>query len=206
MRMRGGGCYLAGSIVAAVISTIFLSSPVKAGEAYVGVYQHDADFWRNAFEIIGTDPKEYEGGIDYEIGWRSEPVEALSFLHRPRIYALAHLNDSGYTNHAAAGLAWKIPLFKSKKFYTVLGGGLAIHDGRLHDPAPDETVPTGTDDDINRTAFSSRWLFNANVSLGYALTPRNAVELSWDHISNAGLNGQLNLGQDNVGIRFSHRF
>lgn len=205
-------CYAAAAIAIAAIG-VSASTQVKAGEVYVGVYKHDADFWRNAFSFIGTHPKNYEAGMDYELGWRSESIRSWSFLRHPRIYALAQVNDSHNTSHAAAGLAWKIPLSKSRKIYTVIGAGLALHDGRLHDFDPDEAGITAEEraarlarNAENRTPFSSRWLFNANLSLGYALSPRNALEASWDHISNGGLNGQVNLGQDNVGIRFSHRY
>ncbi len=182
----------------------------QAGEVFGGVYKHDMSFVR---DIFGAEDKIYETGEDFELGWRSEKIESWDLLKHPSIYVMTQINDSGNTNQADIGLTWKSRPFSAKKFYIRPSFGLAIHDGRLSIPDPDEAGISQAEHDRRvalamepKNEYASRVLFNPQFSVGYDFSERTSVEISWVHISHGGLSEDTNQGQDNLGVRFNYRY
>ncbi len=158
------------------------SAPVAAKEVFVGAYVHE----------VGT-PLTFavnESGVDIEIGYRMDPVEALAFLGKPQPYLLASLNTVGDTSFAGGGLSWKLG---KGPVYVRPGIGLIIHDG----PAFRVDQASGT-----RTDLGSRVLFEPEIAIGVRLSQRVSLEASWVHISQAQIfNSQQNPGIDMMGAR-----
>ena len=163
------------------------ASAAHAGEVYGGVLIHGVD---TPFTFETN-----EEGVDLQAGVRSEPIEALSLVGKPSLYAFGSVNTAGDTNFVAAGVSWKIDL---GPVYLRPGVGLALHDAPEFrtDPA------TGV-----RTDLGSRVLFEPELSIGLPVSDRISVEASWVHISNARLfNSEQNPGIDMMGLRANLSF
>jgi len=166
----------------ALAAASLLASPAQAGEIFGGVLVHDVDtpITRSGIET----------GLDLQLGWRGDRMEALRFLGRPSPYLFGSVNTEGDTNFAAAGLSWKF----GDRFYVRPGIGLAIHDG------PKTVVPGD-----GRIDFGSRILFEPELGVGYQISPNASVEAAWVHLSHAQLFGGQNPGMDSIGIRLNWR-
>ena len=166
----------------ALAAASLLASPAQAGEIFGGVLVHDVDtpITRSGIET----------GLDLQLGWRGDRMEALRFLGRPSPYLFGSVNTEGDTNFAAAGLSWKF----GDRFYVRPGIGLAIHDG------PKTVVPGD-----GRIDFGSRILFEPELGVGYQISANASVEAAWVHLSHAQLFGGQNPGMDSIGIRLNWR-
>ena len=174
LRIRTG--ILAGLLVAGV------ATPAQAQEIFGGVLAHDVD----TFLTKGG----FEDGVDFELGWRGERIEALRFIGAPSPYVFGSLASGGETHFAAAGLSWRF----GGRLFVRPGIGIAIH--------------TRDDDGVIgniRTDLGSRFLFEPEIAIGYQASPRLAVEAAWVHLSHAQLLSRQNPGMDSVGIRLSYR-
>jgi len=145
---------------------------------------------------------------------------APRFIHRDRVFRpaqlvrrvhlLAGVNTSGGTNYVATGLAWRFNI--SERFYVQPGIGVAVHDGRVTLPSPDEPGLTPEErlkrqgDFDTKLDLGSRVLFEPELSIGWKATRRLSVELSWIHISHAKLAGDYNPGLGDVGVRLLYRY
>lgn len=98
------------------------------------------------------------------------------------------------------------------RLYGQVGIGVAVHDGYAFTPDP---FVAGLPVDearrryaiyLRRTSFGSHILFNPNASIGVRLSPRWAVEASWEHFSHRQLFSETNPGIDHLGIRLIHQF
>lgn len=133
-----------------------------------------------------------EDGVDFQLGVRSEPIEALDVIGNPSAHAFGSISTSGDTSFVAAGLSWK---FDVGPVYLRPGVGLALHD------APDRRVDLASH---VRTDLGSRVLFAPEIALGTKVSSRVSLELSWVHISNARiLNSEQNPGIDMIGLRLN---
>ena len=168
------------ALFAAFLMSFLAAQPALADEIYAGVAVHAVDTPLS----MGTG----EGGTDFQIGYRGDRIEALSFIGSPSPYVLASINSKGDTSMLAAGVSWKF----GDKIYIRPGIGLAIHDG------PSFRIA----DDGWQTQLGSRVLFEPELSVGVRLSERVDLEASWVHVSHAGLfdRGQ-NPGIDNIGLR-----
>jgi hypothetical protein len=134
----------------------------------------------------------------------------LKFLGRPRVHLLVGVNTSGGTNYLASGLAWRFPL--SERLYVQPGIGLAIHDGRVNLPSPDEPGLTPAErlkrlnDFQTKLDLGSRVLFEPELSIGWKATRRLSVEVSWIHLSHGKLAGDYNPGLGDIGLRLLYRY
>ncbi len=163
------------------------ATSAQAGEVYGGVLAHGVDT-PFTFETK-------EEGIDLQAGVRSEPIEALSFVGKPSLYAFGSINTAGDTNFVAAGVSWKIDL---GPVYLRPGVGLALHDAPAFRLDPETRI---------RTDLGSRVLFEPEIAIGLPVSERVSVEASWVHISNARLfNSQQNPGIDMIGVRANLAF
>jgi hypothetical protein len=158
-------------------------APALAQEVFGGLYAHDVD--------TGLTKSGIEDGIDVELGWRGERIEALSFVGTASPHAFVSVNSAGDTHFAVAGVNWKI----GNQYYVRPGVGLAVHTG------PGRVVP-GDD----RIDFGSRVLFAPEIGAGVQLNDRVSVEASWVHLSHAKIFGPQNPGLDTIGVRLNYRF
>ena len=173
-------------IIGACLVSVAATS-AHAGEVYGGVMAHGVD---TPFTFETN-----EEGMDLQAGVRSEPIEALSFVGKPSLYAFGSINTAGDTNFVAAGVSWKIDL---GPVYLRPGVGLALHDAPAFRLDPETRI---------RTDLGSRVLFEPEIAIGLPVSERVSVEASWVHISNARLlNSQQNPGIDMIGLRANLAF
>jgi lipid A 3-O-deacylase len=160
-------------------ASAFAAAPAHASELFGGVYAHDVDL---------VTASGIEDGVDFEIGWRGNPI--LPVIGGPRPHAFVSVNSAGDTDFAAAGVSWKI----GGKLYVRPGIGLAVHTGSSR-PA----FGSG------RIDFGSRILFEPELGVGVSVSDRLSVEASWVHLSHAKLFGPNNPGLDTIGLRLNLR-
>jgi lipid A 3-O-deacylase len=160
------------------LAALALPSTAQAGEIFGGLYKHGVD----TPLTLGGSP---EGGVDFQLGYRTNPIFPGTGLAP---YAFGALNSQGDTSYAAAGLAWKF----GDKVFIRPGLGIAIHNGSAGNFNRDDKI-----------AFGSRILFEPELGIGARLSDRLTLEASWVHLSHATLFGGQNPGIDNVGARLS---
>lgn len=162
-----------------------LAGPAAAQEVYGGVYKHQVN------ALLSKDIG--EGGVDLQLGYRTAPVKALSFIGSPSPYLFGSLNLQGDTSFAAAGLSWRLgkgPVFLRP------GAGIAVHDG----PVLHDRPKCG-----KRTDLGCRVQFQLEIALGTRLSDSFDIEASWIHMSHAHLFSEQNPGLDVVGVRLTYR-
>lgn len=169
------------NLVLASLLAVAAAAPAQASEIFGGVYLHGVD----TPLTLGGSP---EGGVDFQIGYRTGPIIPGKGL---AAYAFGALNSKGDTSYAAAGLSWKF----GDKFFIRPGLGIAVHDGSAGDFQRED-----------RIAFGSRILFEPELGVGARLNDRLTLEASWVHMSHALIFGRQNPGIDNIGARLSWRF
>lgn len=158
------------------------AAPVQAAEIFGGLYVHGVD----TPLTLGGSP---EGGVDFQLGYRGDPIFAGTGLEP---YIFGALNSQGDTNYAAAGLAWKF----GDRIFIRPGLGIGFHTGsasNFDNPSND------------RIEFGSRILFEPELGIGARINERMTIEASWVHMSHATLFGKQNPGIDNIGARLSWR-
>ena len=173
--------------VAAAIGVLLCANPAHADEIYGGLYVHAVD---TPFTFDTQ-----EDGLDLQIGYRLDPVEALHFIGKPQPYVFGSINSAGDTNFAGVGLSWKLG---DGPIYVRPGIGLVIHDAPSVRVNPNNGL---------RTDLGSRILFEPEIAIGMNLSERTSVEASWVHISNAQILDQdQNPGIDAIGLRLNYKF
>lgn len=188
----------------AALGLAVLGAPgaAAAGEVFAGVYAHDVD--------DGISYGQFENGAQIVFGARTTALDELAFLGKPRVHLLAGVNTAGGTNYVASGLAWRFNI--NERLYVQPGIGLAIHDGRVNLPSPDEPGLSPEErlkrlrDFDTKLDLGSRVLFEPELSVGWKATRRLSVELSWIHVSHAKLAGDYNPGLGDVGVRLLYRY
>jgi hypothetical protein len=191
------------ALALAAMATLAAGS-ARAGEAFMGVYQHDiADHIS-----IGH----FEHGKEIVFGFRSASLDELSAIWKPHVHFLVGLNTDGGTDYVAAGFDWRFKFGPDDRFYFEPGIGGAIHTGdvNLADPSAPGLTPAQIDYRIHQIEtkldLGSRVLFEPEWSLGYKATDRWSVEMSWIHLSHAKLAGQQNPGLGDFGFRAVYRY
>ena len=164
--------------LSAAFAALIVPSTAQAGELFSGLYKHGVD----TPLTLGGSP---EGGVDFQLGYRSGPIIPGTGLAP---YAFGALNSKGDTSYAAAGLAWKF----GDKLFIRPGVGIAIHNGSA-----------GNFQRTDRIAFGSRILFEPELGIGARINQRMTLEASWVHMSHATLFGGQNPGIDNIGARLT---
>ncbi|MBX9897494.1 MAG: acyloxyacyl hydrolase [Qipengyuania sp.] len=160
-------------------------APTQAGEVFGGLYAHAVE--------TPLSLNSGEGGADIELGYRADPIRALSAIGSPAPYGFASVNTAGDTDFLAAGLAWK---FELGRLYVRPGVGLSLNNG------PERRV----DAEGTRTDLGSRVLFAPELGVGVDLGRGASLEASWVHISGARLfNSEQNPGIDMIGVRVNMR-
>lgn len=200
----------AAALMASVVS---IAAPALADELSIGGFAHDTKFG-----VSGT-PHE-DGTEDIQLMYRTKPFHVVWVLN-PMIYAKAQVNLEGRTNFFTVGAEFRKHLFHTRFYGDVAVGGAYV-DG--YNTYPDHfnvdstpvPGPGASPADVARynadlrisqrfKALGSDFVFNPNFALGYEVSRHVAVELAWDHYSNAGLGGR-NPGLDTFGGRLVYRF
>jgi hypothetical protein len=188
--------------IAVAAVAIAAAGPAAAGEVFAGVYAHDVD--------DGISYGKFEHGAQIVAGARTTALDELRFLGRPRVHLLIGINTDGDTDYIASGLSWRFRF--GQRFYVEPGIGIAIQDGKVNLPSPDEPGLTPQQrlerlhDYETKLDLGSRVLFEPELSLGYRATDRLSMELSWIHMSHARLAGRYNPGVADVGLRVLYRY
>lgn len=185
-------------------------------EIAIGVLRHGANFHPLGDKLIFDLPtlpagqiyegEEENGTTDVQIVYRSAP---LRFALKPRLTGKLQINTAGRTSFASLGAEWRQHILH-RRVYGQAGIGLTIHDGYRFTPDPfGPGLPAGEarrryDIYRKRTSFGSQVLFNPNASVGARLSPRWAIEATWEHFSHGQLFSRRNPGIDNVGLRLVH--
>ncbi len=168
-------------LVIAACCAAFIAAPASAQEIFGGIAKHGVD---TPFTL-----KTYEGGTDFQLGIRGDPIVGLGPIGGPAPYLFGSINSAGDTSFVAAGLAWKI---NAGPVYIRPGVGIALHNAPNRRSTPDGT----------RTDLGSRVLFEPEIGIGMAVAPRVSIEAHWSHISGARIfNGEQNPGLDMIGAR-----
>ncbi|MBX3486146.1 acyloxyacyl hydrolase [Phenylobacterium sp.] len=189
-------------LIPLALAATLVAGPAAAGEAFLGVYAHDVD--------DGISYGKFEHGAQIVFGARTTALDELKFIGRARVHLLAGVNTAGGTDYVATGLSWRFPL--SERFYLQPGIGVAIHDGKIDYPSPDEPGITPAErlkrlsDFRTKLDLNSRVLFEPELSIGYKATNRLSVEASWIHLSHGQLAGRYNPGVADVGLRVLYRY
>ncbi len=107
----------------------------------------------------------------------------------PRPHIGANIDFDGETNQLYFGFTWDVRLTDRLFLETSFGG--AVHDGATGKTA--------------ETSFGCTLNFRESVAIGVELSERLRLQLSVDHMSNAGLCDR-NDGLTNGGLRFGYRW
>ena len=180
----------------------------RAAEAFVGVFAHDVTFIGKA---IGVGAAGREGGADLQLGYRTAPIQGLSFIWKPQVHAFVSVNTENTSNFAAVGFDWRIGLGRRLYFRPAIG--LAYTDGKTGLPpanapglSPAE-LARRTELYYTRIDFGSKVLFEPGLALGVDLSDRVAVEATYTHLSNGQIFHQgKNQGLDDAGVRLVWKF
>ncbi len=163
-------------------------SPSFVDEIRLGVLYND-------LHIAGT--RDEDGiNINGEILFRrpnySYENRFLQFFLNPRPHIGASLNTAGDTSQAYVGLTWDYRL--TEKFFVEASFGGVVHTGNLKSNVQGSKRPLGC-----------RVMFRESASIGYEVTPKVRVMLTFDHISNANLCSN-NAGLSTIGGRIGYKF
>jgi lipid A 3-O-deacylase len=197
-----------GKTAAALALALTFGGAAQAGEAVVGIYKHDVTF---IGETFGLGAAGREGGTDIQIGYRTDRIQALRWLGRPQVHALASVNTKNTSNFVASGFSWPIRL-KGRAYFRP-GLGLAYTDGEAG--LPPVNAPGLSREEIQRRLrlyntridFGSHVLFQPELNLGWRFNDRWAAELSYVHLSNGQVFHQgKNQGLDDAGVRLVYSF
>jgi hypothetical protein len=192
--------------IMAAVAAFGIATAVQANEVRFGVYAHDVD-------ILGIGAAGKESGVDVLVAYDFNRLDRGTFLRTPTPYVIASASTSGDTSFAGAGLAWHWAPGGSQRFYVRPELGLVTHDGYANMASPNE-VGLSDEEIARRVAlrdehieFGSKILFQPSISLGWHVSDKTAIELSYVHLSH----GQIlasgpNEGLDNLGLRLVHKF
>lgn len=109
------------------------------------------------------------------------------FMPRPHIGV--NIDFDGETSQAYFGVTWDVKLTEWLYFESSFGG--AVHDGELNDK--------------DEASFGCTLNFRESAAIGVALSEKWRMQVTVDHMSNAGLCDR-NDGLTNGGIRFGYRW
>jgi hypothetical protein len=153
-------------------------------ELRVGVLAHDVDgLWSGFRRESGVD-------VNGEVVFYRRGLALPWGRLRPHL-GLA-VNTRGDTSQLYAGALWELE-GESGLFFAA-GLGASLHDGRLESRRREDEKELG-----------SRVLVRASFELGYAITPRHRLMVTFAHVSNASL-AHPNQGLDTLGARYGFRF
>ena len=188
----------------------------QVAEVRVGIGAHDLRV------LSDQTVKEDSGVINGEIIF--EEPEFLKWALSPQPYIGGQLNLGGGTSYGGAGLLWRQNF--GKKFYGDFSFGVVIHDGTLEADLPTidindfESVEAFLADPqaqailnersfrlLNTLEYGSRILLREQLTLGYRLDEKWALEGYFEHVSHGNIwTDGPNDGSDAAGFRINRKF
>ena len=188
----------------------------QVAEVRAGIGEHDLRV------LSDQSVKEDSGVINGEIIF-DEP-EFLKWALSPQPYIGGQLNLGGGTSYGGAGLLWRQNF--GKKFYGDFSFGVVIHDGTLEADLPTidindfESVEAFLADPqaqailnersfrrLNTLEYGSRILLREQLTLGYRLDEKWALEGYFEHVSHGNIwTDGPNDGSDSAGFRINRKF
>lgn len=158
-----------------------------AQEAWIGLFGHEVP--------VGVAACCFERGADIQAGLRSGPLVAVPRFGELRAYALGSANTAGGVPFAAVGAVWRWPIGTTGVYVQPgLGGAVQFGSDAKYQVRPD------------RLYLGSRVLFEPELSVGWRVGRRWAIEGAYLHLSHAQLAGRQNPGLDDVGVRAVYAF
>lgn len=198
--MRGGRNWLGNArsvalVLAGAVLFLFAAPSAQAQEWSFGIADHD----------ISINGNSRESGVNVEAEIVGDPIEHLKVIGHPRPYAMASVNTEGDTSYAAAGLYWRVRLSKSWSLQP--GFGVAVHNGKLHNPFPSDD-PRASDFSRSHSLLGARTLFRDTLAVEHQIDDRHEIALVYEHLSNGGslFGHRDNEGLNEIGVRYSVRF
>lgn len=183
--------------------TILSSTPsfAQISEVRVGVSNFDEEILDLGFSAING--RENSIGINAEIIF-DEP-EFLKWALTPQPYINGTLNLEGETSYGGAGLLWRQTF--GEKAYGDFSFGLVAHTGNTNSDIDSELSLSEFLDIISsEISFGSRILFRQQLTLGYRVTDKWALEIFGEHLSNGQILSSINEGVDILGLKAARRF
>jgi lipid A 3-O-deacylase len=193
--MRSSCFALAGIALAAAAAMPGVARADDEGifsEIRLGGYEHDAS-------ILGHQ-KETGDDIGAELLFTSPGL--LEIIGAPRPILGVLINDAGQTSQVYSGLTWTWNflhdvVIDGDGFYLEGTEGPGLNNGHINVTNPFESQ--------HEKSLGSNILFREDIDLGYHITPRWSVAISYNHISNADL-GVRNEGLNDIGARIGFKF
>ena len=137
------------------IAATAAATPAQAGELFGGLYAHGVD----TPLTLGGSP---EGGVDFQLGYRGDPISARTGLEP---YVFGAINSRGDTHYAAVGLSRKF----GDRIYVRPGLGVAVHTG---------SASNNDDPSNDKIEFGSRILFAPELGVGARVNERMTIVAS----------------------------
>lgn len=176
------------------------AGPAAAGDLFGALYAHGLSTRAGR-----------EHGVDIALGYRTAPLDGLTWLAKPSVGLFVMANGSVPTDFAAINLNW--PLTIAGRFYVRPAFGLAYTTGQAEIGDPGDMSVSAAERarrlrlSQTRIDFGSHALFEEEVAFGYRLSRHWAIEASYMHFSNGEiLHHGENQGLDDAGVRVAYSF
>jgi lipid A 3-O-deacylase len=180
-------CILVGGLLPA---TADAGDGARADRLVGGFFAHDR----------GPAADRHEDGFDLNLEVQFDGPEWAPWRWigspRPHVGATLSLNDE--TSLLYSGLTYQADL--AGRLFAAVHGGLALHDGMLHQK---DTERCAAESDCG---FGSRVLFRGGLEFGLRISEDTSVSLLWDHVSHGRLLASENEGIDHIGLRYGIDF
>ena len=189
------------TVLAAVAAiTTMAGGAARADDVFGGFYGHG----------LGVAGREQDS-FDTMIGYRTNRIDWLSWIGKPRVHAILSINDKYSTDFIAVGVDWRLVFLKN--WYVRPGIGLAYTNGKADAPAANAPNLTPAEYQqrlhvyLTRIDFGDPYLFEPELALGYTFNQKWALEASYVHLSNGQILHQgKNQGLDDLGLRLNYHF
>ncbi len=179
------------AVAIVVIAGLLYSTAVQSAERPIGsrvvggIMLHDR----------GPAADRHEDGYDVNIEYQyaAPDWEFWQKIGSPRPHAGVSLSTNNETSILYGGITYEMDIWHP--LFAAAHGGLALHDGPLHQ----KDIRRCEDD--SDCGFGSRILFRGGLEVGMRLTDSVSLSVLWDHVSHGKLLASENEGIDHIGLR-----
>jgi len=187
---RLGALPVAVAIGLAAPAAADLSREAEGDRLYVGFLLHDR----------GPAADRHEDGFDINLEYQFAPPAwtAWQWIGAPRPHVGATISLNNETSTLYSGVTYGTDLLG--KLFFAAHGGLAVHDGMMHQKDRQRCSA------LSDCGFGSRVLFRGGLELGIKVADNRSVSLLWDHVSHGKLLASENEGIDHIGVRYGIGF
>ncbi|WP_316979734.1 acyloxyacyl hydrolase [Shumkonia mesophila] len=182
--------FLAFALVGGLSPTMAAADGTGKNRLVGGFFIHDR----------GPAADRHEDGFDLnlEAQFAAPEWDPWQWIGSPRPHVGATLSLNGETSLLYTGLTYEADL--ASRLFAAAHGGLAVHDGMLHQDDADRCAAASD------CGFGSRVLFRGGLELGVRISEKASVSLLWDHVSHGQVLASENEGIDHVGLRYGIGF